>query len=84
MILYFFYKNLLFTIPQFYFAFISMFSAQSVFDDWYLSFYNMVFTALPLLIKAIFDYDFNYSYINSKNQLVVDHLLKDINPYLYY
>jgi phospholipid-transporting ATPase len=48
MILYFFYKNMIFTIPQFYFAFIDAFSARAVFDDFYITFYNLVFTAFPL------------------------------------
>ena len=60
MILYFFYKNAVFTLPQFMFAFISGFSAQTVFDDLYITFYNMLFTALPLMAKAIFEQDINY------------------------
>lgn len=55
MILYFFYKNMIFTIPQFFFAFFSGFSAQTFFDDWYISFYNLFFTALPLVARATFD-----------------------------
>jgi len=60
MILYFFYKNMLFTIPQFYFSFLCGFSGQSVFDDWYITFYNMIFTALPLVMRAIFEQDIYY------------------------
>ena len=47
MIIYFFYKNMLFTLPQFYYAFQNGFSANSIYEDWYLSLYNMIFTALP-------------------------------------
>ena len=57
MIMYFFYKNLVFTLPQFYFAFYSAYSGQTVYDDWYITFYNMVFTALPLIVRAIFETD---------------------------
>lgn len=53
MILYFFYKNMVFTIPQFYFAFYCGFSGQSFFDDTYISLYNIVFTAVPLVCRAI-------------------------------
>ena len=60
MILYFFYKNMVFTIPQFIFAFYCGFSAQTVFDDIYISFYNLVFTSLPLVIRAIFEQDVYY------------------------
>lgn len=57
MILYFFYKNFLFTIPQFFFAFNCGFSGQTLYDDWYLSLYNLIFTSLPLLFKALMDQD---------------------------
>ena len=60
MILYFFYKNMLFTIPQFLFAFYCAYSGQTVFDDWYVAFYNLLFTSVPLVIRAIFEQDINY------------------------
>lgn len=59
-ILYFFYKNFFFTIPQFFYAFHNNFSSSTVFEDWYISFYNMFFTALPISIKAILESDLNY------------------------
>lgn len=59
-ILYFFYKNFIFTIPQFYFAFHSLYSGATVFEDYYITFYNMIFTALPITAKAIFECDLNY------------------------
>ena len=59
LILYFFYKNIVFTMPQMYFAFINGYSGLTIFDDWYLTFYNMFFTAFPLMIKALFEYDIN-------------------------
>ena len=60
MILYFFYKNMLFTVPQLVFAFYCAFSGQSLFDDWYISFYNLLFTSLPLVVRAILEQDVNY------------------------
>lgn len=62
MILYFFYKNMLFTLPQFLAAFYCGYSSQTIFDDWYVSFYNLAFTSIPLLIRAIFEQDVNYIY----------------------
>ena len=62
MILYFFYKNMLFTLPQFIAAFFNGFSGQTLFDDIYITLYNLVFTAAPLLIRAIFEQDVNYVY----------------------
>jgi phospholipid-translocating P-type ATPase (flippase) len=58
MILYFFYKNLIFTFPQFLFANYCAYSGQTVYDDWYLTFYNLVFTALPLFVRALLEKDF--------------------------
>ena len=60
MILYFFFKNAVFTIPQFLYAFASVFSAGSVFEAFYIMFYNLIFTSLPLLFKAVFEQDINY------------------------
>jgi magnesium-transporting ATPase (P-type) len=60
MVLYFFYKNMLFTIPQFIFAFYCAYSGQTIFDDIYISLYNLIFTALPLVIRAVFEQDVNY------------------------
>lgn len=60
MILYFFYKNMLFTIPQFIFAFYCAYSGQTIFDDIYISLYNLIFTSFPLVVRAIFEQDVNY------------------------
>lgn len=60
MILYFFYKNMVFTICQFYFSFQCGFSAQPVFDQYYIMFYNMIFTCLPLVVRAIIEQDVYY------------------------
>ena len=48
MIIYFFYKNFVFTIIQFIYAFFCMGSGQTIIDDWFITCYNLVFTALPL------------------------------------
>jgi phospholipid-transporting ATPase len=60
MILYFFYKNMLFTLPQFLFAFYSGYSAQTIFEDNYVTLYNLAFTGLPLVIRALFEQDVYY------------------------
>ena len=81
MIIYFFYKNFIFTIPQFYFAIDSCFSGQSIFDEYFVTLYNLIFTNFPVLIKAILEKDICISSIKSlfvKN-LVIDHL-----PYTFY
>jgi len=62
MILYFFYKNMLFTIPQFVAAFYNGFSGQTIFDDIYITLYNLLFTSIPLLFRAVLEQDVNYVY----------------------
>jgi phospholipid-transporting ATPase len=58
MILYFFYKNFLFTFCQFLYCFFCASSGRTVHDDWYISFYNLFFTALPLLVRALHETDY--------------------------
>jgi magnesium-transporting ATPase (P-type) len=53
---------MLFTLPQFIAAAYNGFSGQTVFDDIYVTLYNLVFTAIPLLIRAVFEQDVNYVY----------------------
>ncbi|XP_077210178.1 aminophospholipid ATPase 3 isoform X2 [Tasmannia lanceolata] len=54
---YFFYKNLTFTLTQFWFTFQTGFSGQRFYDDWFQSLYNVIFTALPVIIVGLFDED---------------------------
>ena len=61
MILYFFFKNFIFTMTQFYFSFTCLASGQTIVDDWYITCYNLIFTALPLCVRAITDSDFDYN-----------------------
>ena len=57
MILYFFYKNFVFTMIQFFFAFQALFSGQTIIDDWFIFGFNLIFTSIPLIIQACSDYD---------------------------
>ncbi|KAG5835133.1 hypothetical protein ANANG_G00268910 [Anguilla anguilla] len=56
---YFFYKNFTFTFVHFWYGFFSGFSAQTVYDEWYITLYNLVYTALPVLGMSLFDQDVN-------------------------
>lgn len=91
MIIYFFYKNMVFTLQQFFFAFIAAFGAQTVYDDWYITFYNLVFTSIPLLIRAGFDQDVYYKKVVVEKDAMVKKIhienrdtLKKYYPLLYY
>ncbi|KAH9519100.1 Phospholipid-transporting ATPase ID [Bulinus truncatus] len=59
---YFFYKNFAFTLCHFWFAFFCGFSAQTLFDPFFISLYNVFYTSLPVLVLGIFDQDVNDSY----------------------
>ncbi|KAG7476520.1 hypothetical protein MATL_G00083880 [Megalops atlanticus] len=54
---YFFYKNFTFTFVHFWYAFFCGFSAQTVYDEWFITLYNLVYTALPVLGMSLFDQD---------------------------
>ena len=60
LILYFFYKNLVLTAPHLFFAFCNGFTGQTIYDDYYISFYNLFYTSWPLVIKATFEQDVSY------------------------
>ena len=74
MILYFFYKNFVFTIVQFVYAFFCIGSGQTLIDDWFITCYNLIFTALPLGVQALTDFDV----LESDNDIV-----KKFMPLLY-
>ena len=57
MILYFFYKNFVFTMVQFFYSLFNLSSGQTLIDDWYITCYNLVFTAFPLCVRALTDQD---------------------------
>lgn len=57
MINYFFYKNFVFGFSIFLFNAYTRFSGQSIYADWFLSLYNVIFTAGPIVLIAILDQD---------------------------
>ncbi|XP_031100154.1 phospholipid-transporting ATPase 3-like [Ipomoea triloba] len=58
---YFFYKNLTFTLTQFWFTFHTGFSGQRFYDDWFQSLYNVIFTAMPVIALGLFEKDVSAS-----------------------
>lgn len=79
MILYFFYKNMVFTICQFYFSFVCGWSGQTIYDDYYITFYNLIFTALPVIVRAIIEQDVYYRFPVRINKEDLDE--EDSRPY---
>ena len=64
------------TLPHLYYAFSNGFSGQTIFDDYYISFYNLFFTSWPLVIKGAFEQDISYDTEGES--------LRKLYPYLYY
>ncbi|KAM3610173.1 uncharacterized protein V6R79_000083 [Siganus canaliculatus] len=68
---YFFYKNFTFTFIHFWYGFFCGFSAQTVYDEWFITLYNLMYTALPVLGMSLFDQDVNDSWSFQHPQLYV-------------
>ena len=56
-VMYFFYKNFVFTLVQFCYGFYNNFSGQTIMDDWFITLFNLLFTSLPLGARACLDFD---------------------------
>ncbi|UJR10795.1 hypothetical protein I4U23_014983 [Adineta vaga] len=63
---YFFYKNFAFTFCQFWFAFYCGFSAQTIFDSFFITTYNIFFTTCPVLVLGILDQDISANHSISR------------------
>ena len=55
MVIYFFYKNFVFTIVHFFYGFLNDFSGQTIIEDWFISLFNLLFTSIPLAVRGILD-----------------------------
>ncbi|KAM8720701.1 hypothetical protein ACLKA7_006699 [Drosophila subpalustris] len=53
LVLYFFYKNILFMGIMFLFQFHTLFSSSSVYDSLFLTLYNVIYTSLPILFISL-------------------------------
>lgn len=84
MIKYFFYKNFVFGFSIFLFNAYTRFSGQSIYADWFLSLYNVIFTCAPVVVIAVLDQDLkansrlNFPQLYKKGQLNGSLLLKRI------
>jgi phospholipid-transporting ATPase len=62
MILFFFYKNLFYGSTIFVYNAFSLFSGQPIYNDFYMTLFNVVFTAAVPLIVGWFDRDLDKEY----------------------
>ncbi|XP_028655873.1 phospholipid-transporting ATPase VA [Erpetoichthys calabaricus] len=72
MILYFFYKNAMFVALLFWYQFYCGFSGSSMVDQWYLIFFNLMFSSFPQLVTGILDKD-----VSSQTLLTLPQLYKN-------
>eukprot|EP00736_Rhodelphis_marinus_P009053 Rmarinus@m.19911 len=63
LILYSFYKNIVLTFCQLYWSFFSAFSGQPVIEPMAQSLFNVMFTALPILVLSITDRDLTSTHV---------------------
>ena len=54
---YFFYKNAVYTLTQFWFNLFAAFSGQRYYDDWHQSLFNLVFTCFPVVAAGLLERD---------------------------
>ena len=74
MVIYFFYKNFVFTIIHFFYGFLNDFSGQTIIEDWFITLFNLVFTSIPLAARGILDIS-----VKPDDGIIVEILM----PYLY-
>ena len=74
MVIYFFYKNFVFTIIHFFYGFLNDFSGQTIIEDWFITLFNLVFTSIPLAARGILDIS-----VRPDDGIIVEILM----PYLY-
>lgn len=55
MILYSYYKNIALYVVEFWFAIVSGWSGQTIFERWTIGLYNVIFTAAPPFAMGVFD-----------------------------
>jgi phospholipid-transporting ATPase len=58
LVIYMFYKNILFVMPLFLFGFLNAFSGQTFYDKWLYQLYNVGFTAFPVMFFCILDREY--------------------------
>lgn len=57
MVCYFFYKNVTFGLTLFYFQAYTSYSGQALYNDWFMAFFNVFFTSLPVIALGVFEQD---------------------------
>lgn len=59
LIIYMFYKNVIYVLPIFYYGFFSKFSGSQIYDTYLYNFYGVLFTGMPICWYATFDQEYD-------------------------
>ena len=62
----YFFKNIAFSMAQFWFQIFSQFSGRSLNDEWYSTGFNSFFTVVPIAVRAVTEEDFDANFSNYK------------------
>ena len=73
----FFHKNIIYSLPQFFFGFVNGYSGQTLWEPWYLTMYNALITCLAVGGYGVWDQDLIFN--NKKENKLINVSL----PYLY-
>jgi magnesium-transporting ATPase (P-type) len=70
-IYFFFFKNILFSLPQLWLCFFTGFSGSNYYDSWYYLGYNSFATALPIAFYALMEEDIDIEFTKYKNKEIL-------------
>uniref|UniRef100_A0A2K5S6Y4 Phospholipid-transporting ATPase n=1 Tax=Cebus imitator TaxID=2715852 RepID=A0A2K5S6Y4_CEBIM len=68
---YFFYKTMASMMVQVWFAFYNGFTAQPLYEGWFLAFYNLLYSTIPVLYIGLFEQDISAEQSLGKPELYV-------------
>lgn len=71
-VIYMFYKNIFMSVAQFWFSFFTGFSGQKYYSEGGIQLFNVMFTALPILLLGIYDMDISYNTVKKYPKLYQD------------
>jgi magnesium-transporting ATPase (P-type) len=71
-VMFFFYKNLIYTLPQFWYSFFNGFSGSLFWDDWYYLGYNSFFTTFPAAVRMLLEEDIDITFEDYPDKHMID------------
>lgn len=91
LILILFYRSAMFTIPQVIYCFYNGYSMTSIYFEWQIIYFNLFFTTIPIVVRALFDQDIYFlkwlkgnDSISKRARISITYNLQYYYPYLYY